>query len=78
MEKRLVAKAPSEKTQLIAARRQIKQLEYELSGSRLDCTKYRARATTAEKEVAEWKARFDELLKLRVDVKHPSASGDSK
>lgn len=57
-----MSKAPSEKTLLATARRQIKQLEYELTASRQDCSAYRLRATKAEQELSEWKKRFDLLL----------------
>lgn len=63
-----MAKSPSEKTQLTAARRVLRELERERNTLRIERDTYRARATKAEQELAEWKGRFDELLKLRVDV----------
>jgi hypothetical protein len=59
---------PSEKTQLATLRRDLRQSDSELRIVRAALTEYRARATKAEQELAEWKRRFDELLKLRVDV----------
>lgn len=60
-----MSRPPSEKTQLAAARREIKKLECELATLRGECRLYRARATAAEQAVAEWKARFDKLLEFR-------------
>jgi ribosomal protein L10 len=59
---------PSEKTQLATLRRDLRQSDSELRIVRAALTEYLARATKAEQELAEWKRRFDELLKLRVDV----------
>lgn len=63
-----MSKAPSEKTQLATERRLVKRLRVEMMEVQRSLTSYRLRATKAEQELAEWKRRFDELLKLRVDV----------
>lgn len=63
-----MGREPSEKTQLANARRENKRLDTELRASRSMTEHFRLRATKAEQETAEWKRRFDELLKLRVDV----------
>lgn len=60
-----MSKAPSEKTQLATARREIKRLEAELRETRDNLTQYRGRATSAEQAVVEWKKRFDQLLEFR-------------
>jgi phage shock protein A len=57
-------RAPSEATQLRTTKALIKGLERELHQARQACADYRARATKAEQDVAEWKARFDQLLKV--------------
>lgn len=57
-------KAPSEATQLRTTKALLKGLERELQQARQTCADYRGRATKAEQEVAEWKARFDQLLKV--------------
>jgi phage-related tail protein len=75
MEIRLVGREPSEKTQIANLRRELKLLAKDFRVAKDSLTEYRIRATRAEQELAEWKRRFDELLKLRVDV---SASGESK
>lgn len=57
-----MSRAPSEKTQLRTAERVIKQLRAEVLEVRRERDAYRSRATQAEQQVAEWKARFDALL----------------
>lgn len=57
---------PSEATQLRAARREVKSLQDTLAALRGSENSYRVRATRAETEVAEWKRRFDDLLKLSI------------
>jgi multidrug resistance efflux pump len=57
-----VPKPPSEKTQLAAARREIRRLTDEWKRASASVAEYRARATKAEQELAEWKRRFDLLL----------------
>jgi hypothetical protein len=60
-----MSKAPSEKTLLKRERSLNVSLTKQLNTARIECGSYRVRATKAEQEVAEWKARFDELLKFR-------------
>jgi phage-related tail protein len=60
-----MSRAPSDKTQLATAKREIKHLTQELRAARESLTHYRGRATSAEQSVAEWKARFDKLLEFR-------------
>lgn len=70
-----MGRAPSEKTQEATARREIARLRAELMSTMNDMNQYRRRATVAEQAVVEWKARFDELLKLRVDVPRTNEHG---
>jgi hypothetical protein len=58
----------SDKTLYTTERRTNKRLMAEMAALRAQLEGYRFRATRAEQEAAEWKRRFDELLKLRVDV----------
>jgi multidrug resistance efflux pump len=58
-----MAKAPSTETQLRTAKRRIAELEREVSGLSAQYATMRGRATKAEQEAAEWKARFDVLLR---------------
>lgn len=57
-----MARPPSPETQLRTTRALIRGLEKELARARQQVTDYRARATKAEQESAEWKRRFDILL----------------
>lgn len=57
-----MSKPPSDKTQIAKLKRQLSQTEGELNTAKWELTKYRSRATVAEQQVAEWKARFDLLL----------------
>jgi hypothetical protein len=59
-----MSRMPSAETQLRAERRENNALRSQLEAARIDCTAYRTRATKAEQEVAEWKRRFDALLKI--------------
>lgn len=63
-----MSRAPSEKTMLVSARREIARLRAELKSARDMSQLYRTRATQAEQELAEWKARFDKLLEFRKEV----------
>lgn len=49
-------------TEIRNLKRDVKSLRYELKLADENTRAYRARATKAEQEVAEWKARFDALL----------------
>lgn len=59
-----MSKLPSPETQLRTERRENKALREQLHAARSDCAAYRTRATKAEQEGAEWKRRFDALLKI--------------
>jgi hypothetical protein len=63
-----VSKAPSDVTLLRTIRAEYKRLHTEFSQLQRVCNSYRSRATKAEQEAAEWKVRFDILLR-REDVK---------
>lgn len=58
-----MGRAASPETQLRSARSEIKELQHLLDQQGRALTEYRARTTRAEQEVAEWKGRFDLLLK---------------
>lgn len=57
-----MGKQPSVETQLRTAKRDRKEALQLAAELRRDVGTYRARATKAEQEAAEWKARFDKLL----------------
>lgn len=57
-----MATTRSDATELKYARSEIKELKAKLGTSTSELNHYRARATKAEQEVAEWKRRFDQLL----------------
>lgn len=58
-----MSRAPSEATQIRTLRAELKRAHNETLAARNQCAEYRARATRAEQEAAEWKARFDILLR---------------
>jgi hypothetical protein len=58
-----MSKPTSDATLLRAAKREIKELHLLLNAARRLRDEYRERASKAEQECAEWKARFDPLLK---------------
>ena len=60
-----MSRLPSEKTQLASARREIRFLTQQRETVKAEREHYRVRATKAEQELAEWKARFDKLLEFR-------------
>jgi hypothetical protein len=60
-----MSRAPSEKTQLGNAERMVRDLQDEVRNLVAESGRYRARATQAEQQVVEWKARFDKLLEFR-------------
>ena len=62
-------RAASEATQLRAAKADIRRLTVERGRAEQQAAAYRARATKAEQEVAEWKKRFDALLKVAGEPK---------
>jgi len=57
-----MAGSPSAETQLKIVRREYKRTIENLQATKKESDEYRARATKAEQEVAEWKRRFDLLL----------------
>lgn len=60
-----MSRMPSEKTQLATAKRMVRDLQREVQTLIAEQSRYRARATQAEQQTAEWKARFDKLLEFR-------------
>lgn len=58
-----MGKLPSAATQLRTAKRDIKTLQLNLDAVRRLLDEYRIRASKAEQECAEWKVRFDLLLR---------------
>lgn len=60
-----MARVPSDKTRLASTRREIRFLTQQRETVKAEREHYRVRATKAEQEVAEWKARFDKLLEFR-------------
>jgi hypothetical protein len=58
-----MAKAPSIETQLKTARAELRKLHIDLLREQQQVAHYRARTMKAEQEVAEWKQRFDILLR---------------
>ena len=58
-----MAKAPSTETQLRTARADIRRLTVEVARANQQAAAYRTRATQAEREVGQWKQRFDILLR---------------
>jgi len=63
-----MSKPPSDKTLLRSAIADARRYYDELLKIRGELAQFRARATKAEQECAEWKARFDKLLS-REDAK---------
>jgi chromosome segregation ATPase len=57
-----VSRTPSPETQAKTLRRQLNATERELQDALSHCDKLQKRAVAAERELAEWKARFDKLL----------------
>lgn len=57
-----MSRLPSPETQLRAARLQIKTLMSQVAATEQERNAYRARATRAEQDASDWKARFDKLL----------------
>lgn len=53
---------PSAETELRTARRIIREQQVTITRAERERDAYRARATKAEQECAEWKSRFDQLL----------------
>ena len=64
-----MSRPPSDATLLRAAKRDLNETRAYLRDARRQCEAYRIRATQAEQECAEWKARFDLLLQRTPEVK---------
>jgi len=60
-----MSRKPSDKTQLATLRKLSNTLMADKTYLLKEVNHYRARATKAEQEAAEWKARFDKLLEFR-------------
>lgn len=60
-----MARKPSAETELRTVKRLLAERTKELAFVTNNREHYRIRATKAEQEVAEWKRRFDELLRLK-------------
>lgn len=58
-----MGKPPSIETQLKTARADLRRMDIELARANQQASAYRERATKAEQAVAEWKERFDILLR---------------
>jgi FtsZ-binding cell division protein ZapB len=56
------ARVPSFETRFKTLRRMNNELQRQLNTARIASEAYRARATKAEQECAEWRKRFDALL----------------
>lgn len=59
-----MSKPPSPQTEIRTLKRELNYLRQDNQRLKADCIKFRERATKAEQEVAEWKQRFDALMKL--------------
>jgi predicted nucleic acid-binding Zn-ribbon protein len=59
-----MSKLPSAETQLRTVKSNLNDALKELKQTGIAVEHYRARSTKAEQEVAEWKRRFDALLKI--------------
>lgn len=64
-----MGKAPSEATQLRTIKRELKAILDDREKLKMLSHQYRERATKAEQECAEWKARFDALLLRTPEVR---------
>lgn len=58
-----MSKLPSEATQIRTLRRELREIDSARLHALQEAKEYRVRATKAEQECAEWKARFDLLLR---------------
>lgn len=57
-----MSRPQSDATQITSLRRQLREAERDMRTVESQRDVYRTRATKAEQEAAEWKARFDILL----------------
>ena len=66
-----MSRAPSDATLLRTAKAEIKALVLLLRSAEGARETYRVRASKAEQECVEWKARFDLLLRQPVQIRGP-------
>lgn len=59
-----MSKTPSAEAQLKTLKRELKDAIQAKERVRMEAEAYRSRATKSEQENAEWKRRFDALLKI--------------
>jgi FtsZ-binding cell division protein ZapB len=64
-----MSRVPSLETRFKTVRRMNTGLQKELNTARIAAEAYRARATKAEQEAADWRKRFDALLLRIPEVK---------
>lgn len=64
-----MSKLPSDKTLLRRSTSNERKLVKILTDTRTESDRWRSRALQAEKELTEWKSRFDQLLKIRSEEK---------
>lgn len=62
-----MSKLPSDATLLRGVRRQLKETRGALELCKMQREQYQIRATKAEQEAKEWKARFDALLQRDIN-----------
>lgn len=70
-----MSKQPSEATQIRNLNRDLRDRDAQLSRLKATVNEYRARATKAEQECAEWKRRFDLLLERTPVAELEKAAG---
>lgn len=58
-----MSKAPSDATQLRTLKSEFNRLKLEFNQMTTERNAYRTRAGKAEQEAAEWRVRFDDLLR---------------
>lgn len=58
-----MSKTPSDATLIRTLKRQLSEANSSFASMKFERDHFRARATKAEQEVAEWKTRFDILLR---------------
>lgn len=72
-----MGRVPSTETQLRNLKRELSREIDRANGFARDRDAYRARATRAEQEVAEWKNRFDALL-MRTPTESARPEGEGR
>lgn len=73
-----MSKQPSDKTMLARLKRECKAIVRRHEEAMEQANHYRVRATKAEQEAAEWRALFDQLLKLKNEGPSFQAGGERK